>query len=79
MRQGQAVGAVFEVAEQQQVDVDQARRVPRPAGLAPLFTLDGFEYVEQVLGPEIGADPDRRIEEIGLVEDLSDRLGPPDR
>lgn len=40
VRQGQPVGAVLEVAEQQQIDVDQPRGMPRPAGLPALFALD---------------------------------------
>lgn len=51
----------------------------RPAGFATLLPLDRLEQVEQLLGIEVGGDPDRRVEEVRLVEDLADRLGPPDR
>lgn len=53
--------------------------MPGPTGLPALFTLDGLEQVEQILRPETGADPDRGVEEIRLVEDLPDRLSPPYR
>lgn len=79
MGQGQAVGLVLDLTEQQQVDVDQAGRVARPAGLASLLALDLLELVEQIFRAEIGAGPDRRVEEVRLVEDLADRLGSPDR
>ena len=34
-----------------------------------------MQSVEQRLGLERGPDPHRRVEEVGLVEDLADRLG----
>ena len=75
MRQGQPLGLELEVAEQQQVDVERPRAVARPAEHAPPLDLDRLAEVEQRLGLELGADPDRRVEEVGLVEDLADRLG----
>jgi hypothetical protein len=47
--------------------------------LTPLFPLDQLESVEQLLRAQISPDPDRGVEEVGLVEDLPDRLGPPCR
>jgi len=79
MGQLQALRLVLEVVQQQEVDVDHSWRVPRTPALAPLFPLDQLERVEQVLRAEIGPDPDRGVEEVGLVEDLPDRLGPPCR
>jgi hypothetical protein len=51
--------------------------VPRTATFAALFALDQLECVEQLLGAEIGTDPDRGVEEVGLVQDFPYRLGAP--
>ena len=47
----------------------------RPGEHPSLLDLDRLAEVEQRLGLELGADADRRVEEVGLVEDLADRLG----
>ena len=75
VRQRQPLGLELDVAEQQQVDVERPRAVARPAEHPPLLDLDRLADVEQRLGLELGADPRRGVEEVGLVEDLADRLG----
>ena len=75
VRQGETVGRELEVAEQQQVDVERPRAVPGSVELAATSGLDLLAEVEQGLGLEPGADPDRGVEEVGLVEHLADRLG----
>jgi hypothetical protein len=40
-----------------------------------VLDLDRLAEIEQGLRLERRPDPDRRVEEIGLVEDLPDRLG----
>ena len=65
----------LEVAEQQQVDVERSRAVALAAEHAPLLDLDRLAEVEQLLGLQLGADPDRGVQEVGLVEDLAHRLG----
>jgi hypothetical protein len=42
---------------------------------APVLDLDRLADVEQPLGAERGPHPGGGIEEVGLVEDLADRLG----
>src|SRR5436853_3244278 len=56
VRQGQAPALVFEVAEQEQVDVDRARRVPRCVLLPAEVALDLLAYVEELLRAEVGLD-----------------------
>ena len=73
--QRQPLGGELEVAEQEQVDVERARAVAGGVERAAALGLDLLAEVEQRLGLEIGADPDRGVEEVGLVEDLADRLG----
>ena len=73
--QGEALGLELEVAEQQQVDVERARAVAGGVEGAAALGLDPLAEVEQLLGLELGADADRGVEEVGLVEDLADRLG----
>ena len=69
--QGQALGLELEVAEQQQVDVERPRAVAGGVEGAPPLDLDPLAEVEQLLRGELGADPDRGVEEVGLVEDLA--------
>lgn len=47
----------------------------RPCEGAAVLDLDRLADVEQRLGLELRPDPGRRVEEVGLVEDLPDRLG----
>ena len=68
--QRQPVGLELQVAEQQQVQVERARAMPLPAEHPPLLDLDRLAEIEQVLGLQLGADPDRGVQEVGLVEDL---------
>src|SRR3954454_11295803 len=71
MRQAEAVRGVLEPIEQQQVDVDLARRVPHSAGLAPQLALHRLALGEQVLRLEVRLDGDARVEEVRLLEDLA--------
>ncbi len=73
--QAQSLVLQLEVAEQQQVDVERARPVAGAAGGAPALGLDLLAEIEQLERLERGPDPDRRVEEVGLVEDLADRFG----
>ena len=77
--QPQALRLVDEVAEQQHVDVDRARAVARPARAPAELALDRLAGVQQPLGPELRSARDARVEEVGLVGDLADRLGLVDR
>jgi len=49
--------------------------VLRPARRAAELAFDALARIEQLLGAELGPDPDARVEEIPLIEHLSDRLG----
>jgi hypothetical protein len=49
--------------------------VAHAAGLAPERALDVLARVEQRLRLVIRLDPDARVEERRLVEDLADRVG----
>jgi hypothetical protein len=73
--QGEAVGLELEVAEQQQVDVERARGVAGAVEDPAALDLYSLADVEQLLGLELGPDPGGGVEEVGLVEDLADRLG----
>jgi hypothetical protein len=75
VRQGQALGLELDVAEQQQVEVDRARAVPRRLEVPPQLALDLLADVEQRLGLEFRADPGGGVQEVGLVEDFADGLG----
>jgi hypothetical protein len=75
VREGEALGAQLEVAEQQQVDVDRPWAVPGAAKRPAVLRLDCLAEVEQLLRLELGADPDRGVEEVGLIQDLANRLG----
>jgi hypothetical protein len=72
---GQPLGLDLEVAEQQQVEVDGARTVAGPGEGATVLDLDRLAEVEQLPGIERRPDPGGGVEEVGLVEDLADRLG----
>ena len=73
--QGEALGGELEVAEQEQVDVERARAVAGGVEGAAALGLDLLAEVEQGFGLQLGADADRGVEEVGLVEHLADRLG----
>jgi hypothetical protein len=49
--------------------------VARAAGGASDLTLDRLTGVEQLDRLMIGLDLDAGVEELGLIEDLADRLG----
>ena len=53
------------------------RHAPRPIDVDVLLLgdLDLLAEVEQLFRLEIGADADRGVEEVGLVEHLANRLG----
>ena len=65
----------LDVAEQEEVDVQGPRPVPRPAEHAPVLGLDRLAGVEQVQRLEVGGHSHHRVQEVGLVEDLANRLG----
>src|SRR5262249_6816552 len=75
MRQDETLGREREIAEQEQVDVERAGAVARGVERATTGSLDLLTEVEQRFGLQLGADADRGVEEVGLVEDLADRLG----
>ena len=75
MRQAQALALQLDVAEQKQVEVDRARAMARAREGAAVLGFDRLADVEQGLGLERGPDAGRGVEEVGLVEDLADRLG----
>ena len=75
MRKRQPLRGVFERVEQQHIDVDRPRSVPGSARRATELAFDLLAGVQQLLGPERRLDPDARVEEILLIEYLSDRLG----
>ena len=74
MRQREPLGAQLDVAEEEQVEVDRPRAVARAAEVPAVLGLDRLADVQQLLGLERGPHPDRGVEEVGLVEDLPDRL-----
>ena len=74
MGKREPIGDEFDVAEQEQVHIDRARPVARAAKVTAGPRLDLLADVEQLLGLQAGPDPDRRVEEVRLVEDLADRL-----
>lgn len=75
VREGQALGLQFDVAEQQQVDVEGAGAVPGGLEAAAALGLDRLAGVEQLFRPKFRTDADDGVEEVGLVEDLPHRLG----
>jgi hypothetical protein len=75
MGEREPVGAQLEIAEEEQVEIDRPRPVARAAECPPMLGLDGLAEVEQLLGGERGSDANGGVEEVRLVEDLTDRLG----
>jgi hypothetical protein len=80
MRQRQALRREGRVAEEQQVDVDRAGPVAHVVGgrrvrRAAVGALDVLASVQELLRRERGGDPHAGVEEVGLVEDLADRVG----
>src|SRR5262245_36374842 len=75
MRQREPLVGVLDVAEQQEVDVERARAVARAAEHPAVLGLDRLARVEQLERLERGRDARRRVQEVGLVEDLPHRLG----
>jgi hypothetical protein len=73
--QGETLAGKLEVAEQEQVDVERARAVAGGVEDPAALSLDLLAKVEQRFGLQLGSNPDRGIEEVGLVEHLSHRLG----
>jgi hypothetical protein len=74
VRKAEAVRPHLDLAEEKEVDVDRAWTVAGATEGAPVLRLDRLREVEQLLGLESGPDPYRGIQEVGLVEDLSDGL-----
>ena len=74
MRKREPIGDELDVAEQEQVHVDRPRPVARAAEVTTGLRLDLLAEVEQNLGFAPCPDPNRRVEEVRLVEDLADRL-----
>ncbi len=75
MRQCQSLGLELEVAKQQQIDVQRPGPVARTFEHPPPLQLNCLADVKQLLGIERGRDPHHGVEEVGLVQDLADRLG----
>jgi hypothetical protein len=75
VRQRQPVRRHFDVAEQKEIDVDRPGAVAGAVEVPATLSLDSLAEVEQCLGLESGTDPDRAVQEVGLVEDLPNRLG----
>jgi hypothetical protein len=75
VRNREAIGRQLEVADEEQVDVEGARPVTRPAGHSPALDLDRLAHVQELGWPERGAHPGDRVQEVPLVEHLPDRLG----
>ena len=67
--------AQLELAEQQDVDVDRARPVARPAGRAAELALQALDGVEQLQRLQRGAHAQAGVEEAGLVGHLADGVG----
>ena len=66
VRQGQAGVVALQVGVNQQIQVDDARRVAKAAFPAEL-ELDGQQRVEQRVRRETGFDARHGVDEIGLV------------
>src|SRR5436305_328637 len=75
VRQRQALAGKLEVAKQEQVDVERAGAVARGIEGPAASHLDLLAEVEQGFGLKRGADADRGVEEVGLVQHLADRFG----
>ena len=75
MGQREPLGPQLEIAEQEQVDVEWARTVAGGVEGTAALGLDLLAEVEQRFGLQLGADADRGVEEVGLVEHLTNRLG----
>jgi hypothetical protein len=75
MRDLEAIRFQLEIAEEQHVDVERARAVTGTGEHPALLGLDRLAAVQELVGLEVGRDADRGVEEVGLVEDLADRLG----
>src|SRR6188768_2767457 len=75
MGKGEPLALELEVAEQEQVDVEGAGAVSRGVEGAAAGDLDLLAEVEQRFGLQLGADADRGVEEVVLIEHLAHRLG----
>jgi hypothetical protein len=75
MRERQPFAAQLELAEQEQVEVDRAGAVAGTGKGAPVLDLDRLADVEQLLRANRGPHPGGGVEEVWLVEDLTNRLG----
>src|ERR671930_1359314 len=69
----QPIGCELEIAQQEQVQVEGTRAMALPAEHPPVFDLDRLAENEQGLRLQLGTDPERGVQEVGLVEDLADR------
>jgi len=79
VRQGQPVGPVDDVSEEQDIDVDRPRAMTWAARDATEGPLDVLAGVEQPLGAELGLDRHAGVEEVRLVQQLALRRGLMDR
>ena len=74
MRQRQALVLQLDVAQEQHVHVDRTRPVARAGEDAAELDLDRLADIEELERLEVGGDARRGVQEVGLVEDLADRL-----
>jgi hypothetical protein len=74
VRQGEALGAELQVAEEQDVDVDRPRAVAQAALHATELVLDGLARIQELERLEGRPDADAGVEEVVLVQDLADRV-----
>src|SRR5579863_3253506 len=75
VRDVEGVRVVFDIAEQQQVDVNRPRTVPGAAGGAAEVALELLAEGEQLKRTELGVDREAGVKKRRLVEDLTDRVG----
>src|SRR5207248_5024548 len=75
MGEREPVALVFEIPEQQEVDVDGTGRMPRLPLLPTEGALDLLADVEQLLRGKLGVDHHGGVQEVRLVEDLALRRG----
>jgi hypothetical protein len=79
MRKDESLGAVLQVPEQEDVDVDRTLRVSGPARFAAERSLDRVAGVEHGLRLELDLDLQARVEEVRLADGARLRLGLVDR
>src|SRR2546426_10323081 len=75
MRQDELLLVQLELAEQQQVHVDRAGRMPPRFGLTAEPALDRLAHGEETVRFQLGADLSRRVVEVALPGRVVHRLG----